>query len=265
MLVVVVGAPAALGQIGNTTADTSFWVMTDTKYKKLDTMTPAVNIYDPDSDFLVTYHENVAGSTPIDLIGGSTPKGRLGWTLWCGSGPASFPVAEGTSKVGKNGTAYFAARAMAQYNCEAIWATFNRKGGYVIPAGTSVRTRLNASKIEDGGCVPDGNTLCLQDGRFRVTTTWDDGSARGKGHVIPSGNDAGLFYFFNADNTEALVKVLDGCSFNSHFWVFAGAATSVEYTLTVVDTQTSETKQYSNALGSAAPPILDTNAFATCP
>ena len=62
-----------------------------------------------------------------------------------------------------------------------------------------------------------------------------------------------------------MVKILDGCGFNDHFWVFAAATTNVEYTLSVTDTQTGITKQYFNPLGTAAAAITDTGAFATCP
>jgi len=63
-----------------------------------------------------------------------------------------------------------------------------------------------------------------------------------------------------------LVKVLDACAtaFNS-YWVFAAATTNVEFTLTVTDTQAGKVKTYFNPLGTPAPPIQDTAAFATCP
>lgn len=77
--------------------------------------------------------------------------------------------------------------------------------------------------------------------------------------------DSGLFWFFSASNWELLVKVLDGCSLNGHFWVFSAATTNVEYTLRVTDTRTGEVKVYLNPLGVAADAITDTGAFATCP
>jgi hypothetical protein len=39
----------------------------------------------------------------------------------------------------------------------------------------------------------------------------------------------------------------------------------VELIVTVTDTQTGKTKVYFNPLGTAALPVQDTNAFATCP
>jgi hypothetical protein len=53
-----------------------------------------------------------------------------------------------------------------------------------------------------------------------------------------SSADSGLFYFFNENNWEMLVKVVDGCAFNNHYWVFAAATTNIEYVLTVTDEET---------------------------
>ena len=90
-------------------------------------------------------------------------------------------------------------------------------------------------------------------------------NATGAGQVVLSSADSGLFWFFQPDNWEMTVKVLDGCGLNSHFWVFASATTDVEYTLRVTDTETGLTKEYTTPLGTAAPAITDTEAFATCP
>ena len=76
--------------------------------------------------------------------------------------------------------------------------------------------------------------------------------------------DSGLFWFFDAGNWEMLVKVLDGCAFNNHFWVFSAATTNVGYTLRVIDTETGAVAEYSNPLGTSAAALTDTNAFASC-
>ena len=79
----------------------------------------------------------------------------------------------------------------------------------------------------------------------------------------------GLFYFFNQDNWEVLLKVLDACTApQPRFWVFSAATTNVEYTITVVDTEAQPdqvAKSYFKAQGPPAPAITDTDAFATCP
>lgn len=115
-------------------------------------------------------------------------------------------------------------------------------------------------------CHEGPTTLCLNNNRFNVTTQWANAQGqRGAGTVSNLSDESGLFYFFDPANWEMLVKVLDGCGTNNHFWVFAAAATNVEYTLTVTDTQSNATRTYSNSLGTQAPAITDTEAFATCP
>ncbi len=59
-----------------------------------------------------------------------------------------------------------------------------------------------------------------------------------------------------------LVKVLDGCALNQHFWIFAASATDVGFTLRVTDRQSLETRIYENPAGQAAKAITDTAAFA---
>ncbi len=116
-------------------------------------------------------------------------------------------------------------------------------------------------------CVPDDQALCLNGGRFRVEIRWRNfADQEGPARVVEVDSDeSGLFYFFTPDNWEMLLKVLDGCAYNGHYWVFAAATTNVEYTLRVTDTQTGELQEYFNPLGTASPAITDTKAFATCP
>jgi hypothetical protein len=47
---------------------------------------------------------------------------------------------------------------------------------------------------------------------------------------------------------------------NGHYWVFYGALSNVEYTLTVTDTMTGKVKTYKNPLGRFAS-AADTAAF----
>ncbi len=102
-------------------------------------------------------------------------------------------------------------------------------------------------------------------GRFRVRAEWrvgtgEAGSARG---VLLS-PDTGTFWFFREDNVELVVKVLDGCTVNGRFWVFAGGLTNVEVDLSVEDTYTGESRTYHNPPSTRYQPIQDTAAFATC-
>ena len=117
-----------------------------------------------------------------------------------------------------------------------------------------------------GTCQENDTTICLNEERFAVTLDWRSNTDSGQGRVVDvSSPDSGLFYFFGPNNWEVMIKVLNGCNLNSHYWVFAAATTDVEYTLTVTDTLADTSKSYFNPLGNAAAATTDTEAFATCP
>ena len=112
-------------------------------------------------------------------------------------------------------------------------------------------------------CEVTATALCLQDSRYEVSLDWwtADGQT-GDAMVVGEGtNDSGLFWLFDDDNWEVLVKMLDGCSDNGHDWVYAAAATTVGLELTVRDTESGESKSYSKEAGAPAVAITDTNAF----
>ncbi|HEX7180570.1 MAG TPA: hypothetical protein VF756_01915 [Thermoanaerobaculia bacterium] len=82
-----------------------------------------------------------------------------------------------------------------------------------------------------------------------MEATWRDFQGNtGIGHAHPLTDDAGALWFFDSDNLELAVKVLDGRANNGHFWVFYGSLTNVEFTLTVTDTVTGHQKTYTNPL-----------------
>jgi photosystem II stability/assembly factor-like uncharacterized protein len=134
------------------------------------------------------------------------------------------------------------------------------------PSPAAQRTRGFDPDAVGSGCAATDTNLCLQNDRFRVEVAWRDFADRtGKGRVVPHGaDDSGLLWFFQSDNWEMLVKVLDGCGYNRHHWVLAGATTNVEYTLTVIDTVTGEVVSYQNPLGSPSATITDTEALGGC-
>ena len=110
-------------------------------------------------------------------------------------------------------------------------------------------------------CAAGPGQLCLQGGRFRVDVAWRDFQNRtGAGTAVPLTGDTGAFWFFDQANLELVVKVLDGRSLNGKHWVFYGALSNVEYTLTVTDTQTGAVRTYSNPAGNFAS-RADTGAF----
>ncbi len=112
-----------------------------------------------------------------------------------------------------------------------------------------------------GVCAADA--LCLAGGRFRVTVDFTDprnGGASGHGQAHGLTEDTGAFWFFAPTNLELMVKVLDGRAINGKFWVFFGALSDVDYTLTVTDNQTGRHKSYHNPGGTLAS-RADTSAF----
>lgn len=99
-------------------------------------------------------------------------------------------------------------------------------------------------------CAPGPRTLCLEGGRFKVEAEWRtrDG-VRGFATAVPDSDQTGTFWFFDPQNVELVVKLLDGRPVNDRFWFFYGALSDVEYWITVTDTTTGVFKQYYNAPG----------------
>ncbi|MCP3964250.1 MAG: hypothetical protein GY719_40995 [bacterium] len=115
-------------------------------------------------------------------------------------------------------------------------------------------------------CVPTSTSLCLNQGRFRAEVLWTDAQGQTDfGQGVPITGDTGYFWFFDSDNVELVVKVLDACVEPfQRFWVFAGGLTDVRAVLTITDTATGDIEIYDNPLGTPFAPITDTDAFDTC-
>ena len=100
-------------------------------------------------------------------------------------------------------------------------------------------------------CRIGGQYLCLRDGRFEVQAHWSNPDMAGEhgfgtGVPIDFSDESGLFWFFEPDNVELVLKVLDGTALNGNFWVFFGALSDVEYWVTVEDTQGERRLTYHN-------------------
>lgn len=116
------------------------------------------------------------------------------------------------------------------------------------------------------GCGSDPQTLCLDNGAFSVTASFHstpDGSSA-PATAVPLTGNTGYFWFFDPANVEMTVKVLDGCSVNGRFWVFAGGMTNVGVEWKVTNNQSGTVNSYSNAFGTPFQPVQDTAAF-PCP
>jgi V8-like Glu-specific endopeptidase len=117
-----------------------------------------------------------------------------------------------------------------------------------------------------GGDPLTGPPLVLGNGRFEVRAAFRTSAGQeGDANPFVLTADTGYFWFFDDDNVELVVKVLNACDFNQRYWVYGGGLTDVEVTIDVVDTLADVRQRYMNPLGTAFQPITDSNAFATCP
>ena len=140
------------------------------------------------------------------------------------------------------------------------------------PIDVQVRGTIGIQIDQDDqttACIKSDTVLCISnnagDARFKLTVDYfHSGGQSGAGQAslgTPGLSQGGSFWFFGQNSPEILVKVLNGCAVNGHFWVFATAGTNVGFDIHVLDTVTSNTKTYSNADNVAAVPVQDTSAF----
>jgi len=120
------------------------------------------------------------------------------------------------------------------------------------------------SIIQREPCSNSKTQACLSGRRFKVEVDFRSSSGEPMpGQLLSASKTEALFYFFSPGSTDLLVELLQRCTRNDHFWVFASASTSLPFDLTVTDTFNGESRAYTNP--GAFEPILDTSAFATCP
>lgn len=114
-------------------------------------------------------------------------------------------------------------------------------------------------------CVAGPTRLCLQEGRFAVTARWAAQGSAGAGQALPLTSDTGAFWFFQRDNLELSVKILNGCALNDRIWVFLSGLTDVEVEVTVEDTVSGKSWTHFKPAGTPLQPRLDTDALEACP
>jgi hypothetical protein len=208
------------------------------------------------------------------LLAGQTATGNVVAFVWRFAGGSCFGNATSTlrSVVITNGTAW---------DDVSTTVTVPSAGDAVLVGFGVVKSSAAAQSLvglvdevffgtEDDppppACMPSSTNLCLNNSRFAVNATYRiGGGAPTAMKVSQMTTDTGYLYFTNIANVEAVVKVINGCSSNSRYWVFAAGLTNVEVTLNVTDTQHATTQHYVNPAGTAFAPVQDTSAFATCP
>jgi hypothetical protein len=124
-------------------------------------------------------------------------------------------------------------------------------------------------------CIASDTVLCVDDSpgdkRFKVSAsfqTTQGGGLAGQAQAISTSQlgvvHGGLLWFFGPDNPEMLLKIVNSCAVNQHYWAFLSATTNAGFTVTVDDTLLANSKTYTNADLTAAAPVQDTSALASC-
>ncbi len=110
-------------------------------------------------------------------------------------------------------------------------------------------------------CIPTVSRLVF-DGDYRVSLCYEtaDGTKGEARAGIYKSTESGLLWFFDSNNAEVLIKVLDGCSANGHRWAFMAAATDVAFNLYVTDGR-NQTWSYHNKQGQKAVTQTDNMAL----
>ncbi|MXX68287.1 MAG: hypothetical protein F4Y74_04925 [Gemmatimonadales bacterium] len=86
----------------------------------------------------------------------------------------------------------------------------------------------------------------------------DDASA------VYRSDNSGLLYFFEPDNAEVFVKVLDGCGINQHRWVYVAPLTDVAFNMYINDGR-NPTWTYFNKAGDQGEIRANLTAFPCAP
>jgi hypothetical protein len=77
---------------------------------------------------------------------------------------------------------------------------------------------------------------------FSVTVDFEPpprSNLRGTGWGVPLTRESGYFWFFDPDNVEVTVKILDGRPVNGRYWVFLASMTDLQLTVRVTQCPTS--------------------------
>jgi hypothetical protein len=113
-------------------------------------------------------------------------------------------------------------------------------------------------------CNSTNQALCLLDSEFAVTVAFQATATSPSlpGHAVQLSADGGYYWFFGPDDTELVVKIIDGRTVNGHIWVFYASLTNVEFDLTVTDSFSAShaSHTYHNPAGTLAS-AADTSAF----
>ena len=89
--------------------------------------------------------------------------------------------------------------------------------------------------FEVAGPDPTLELLATDQSVFTVTVDFaaPGSDQRGTAYGVPLTRQSGYFWFFNPDNAEITVKILDGRAVNGKYWVFLASMTDLQFTARV--------------------------------
>lgn len=191
---------------------------------------------------------------PAQLTAAPTSSGvELAWTgAWTVEGVGRISIEQRSQAAGWSEAATADASAGAARLNRPFGVPYTFRLATTLPDGS----RLYSEEVSamagtmTGPCRTTPGFLCLRD-RFEVQSDWTDPAdvgGFGSGHAVPIdlSDESGMFWFFDEDNVELVVKVLDGRALNGNYWVFFGALSDVEYWVTVRDTEGGGQRTYHN-------------------
>ena len=164
-------------------------------------------------------------------------------------------------------------------NGGASWATFN-SGLPNVPvydlrfqvsngdlwAATFGRGVFRIKGAGGGGgptvCTPDGSTMCLVGGRYKVTSHWKNQYAGGATATLSNAkltDVTGAFWIADASTYEYLVR-FNTATDNGRVWIAIPTFTDVEFWIDVTDTRTGQSNEYHSPVGNRTL-LYDPNTF----
>ena len=175
--------------------------------------------------------------------------------------PRRFGNPKGRTARTVSDTTAFPCTAAEIAAAKATAAGSGSRTGFAAASGAPSAATRPARSLTRTDCEPDGPTLTLRGG-YTVSMCYETydglvGDARDWG--LDSSQSA-LMYFFERNNAEVLIKVLDGCGVNGHRWVFVAPVTDLAFNL-VVTSPDGQRWTHGNRLGRTADAASDVSAF----
>ena len=111
---------------------------------------------------------------------------------------------------------------------------FNRSGGR-----NSRMTKIVLPQVEYTECEPEASQITFEHGfsvsmcvEYRHPDTGETVTEDAQNYRLES-SQSGILYFFDRDNAEVLVKVLDTCGISPFYWVYVAPVTDLAFNLHV--------------------------------